>query len=81
MLRIPRGLTAVTILVAPTLAVALVGGSPAFAADVAPLDETSVCQEGEVDVADGIQLKEKSCVSLEIGELPSVDAMVSAHIR
>jgi hypothetical protein len=81
MRRIPRGLTAVTVLVAPTLAVALVGGSPAFAADVAPLEESSFCQEGALKVADGIKVEEKSCVSLEIGEVPSVDTMVSAPIR
>ncbi|PAZ12935.1 hypothetical protein CLM62_27290 [Streptomyces sp. SA15] len=74
-------MTAVTVLVAPTLAVALAGGSPAFAADVAPLEESSFCQEGALEVADGVQAEEKSCVSLEIGELPSVDTTVSAPIR
>jgi hypothetical protein len=78
MLRISRGLTTVTILVAPTLAVALVSASPAFAA---PLEESSVCQEGELRVGDGPRVEEKSCVSLEIGELPSLDTMVSAHLR
>jgi len=47
---------------------------------VKPLAASGFCKASGLKANDGTQIKEPNCVSLEIGELPSVDKMVSAII-
>jgi len=68
-------------IIATALSLALASFDFASAADVIqPLDASDFCQASGLTIADGTQIKEPNCVSLEIGELPSVDNMVSALI-
>jgi hypothetical protein len=53
----------------------------ANAADtIQPLGASKFCQDSKLTPADGTQLKQPNCVSLEIGEIPGVNQMVSALI-
>jgi len=65
-------------------ALALVSFDLASAADtIQPLGASNFCKQSEqkgLDIADGTQNPKANCVSLEIGELPSIDQMVSALI-
>ncbi|RGB43487.1 hypothetical protein C1646_680699 [Rhizophagus diaphanus] len=64
---------------AVTLLLAIV--SVANAADtVQPLAPSNFCRQSGLKSADGTQIKTPNCVSLEIGEIPSVNNMVSALI-
>jgi len=55
--------------------------SLANAADVIkPLQPSNFCKKSGLTPGDGTQLKQPSCVSLEIGEIPSINNMVSALI-
>lgn len=47
---------------------------------IPPLPPSKFCQDSGLTAADGTQIKQPNCVSLEIGEIPSVDNMVSALI-
>ncbi|GBC37915.2 ribosomal protein s17 protein [Rhizophagus irregularis DAOM 181602=DAOM 197198] len=64
---------------AVTLLLAIV--SVANAVDtIKPLAPSNFCKASKLTPADGTQLKQPSCVSLEIGQIPAVDKMVSALI-
>ncbi|GBC04643.1 hypothetical protein RclHR1_00580008 [Rhizophagus clarus] len=53
----------------------------ANAADtIKPLQPSAFCKKSGLTPADGTQLKQPNCVSLEIGEIPAVNNMVSALI-
>ncbi|GAA3684048.1 hypothetical protein GCM10022267_83610 [Lentzea roselyniae] len=61
--------------------VLLIGLFLAISADtIPPLQASEFCQASGLTIADGTQIKQPNCVSLEIGEIPSVDNMVSAVI-
>ncbi|CAB4406452.1 unnamed protein product [Rhizophagus irregularis] len=64
---------------AVTLLLAIV--SVANAVDtIKPLAPSNFCKASKLTPADGTQLKQPSCVSLEIGQIPAVNKMVSALI-
>jgi hypothetical protein len=55
--------------------------SLANAADtIKPLKPSNFCKQSNLTPADGTQLKQPNCVSLEIGEIPATNKMVSALI-
>jgi hypothetical protein len=73
------------VIAAAALTLALASFDFASAADtIQPLDASPFCAKSidqkNLLAADGTQLKQPSCVSLEIGEIPSVNQMVSALI-
>jgi len=64
-----------------TVILLLAIASFANAADtIKALTPSNFCKGSGLTIADGTQIKQPNCVSLEIGEIPSVNNMVSALI-
>jgi hypothetical protein len=67
--------------IAAVLSLALASFDFVSAVDtIQPLKQSKFCKKSDLAAGDGTQIPEGYCVSLEIGEVPSVDNMVSSII-